>query len=492
MTFEDFRKIAQAGNIIPVYKKFNADFLTPVIAYLKLRSKGDLSFLLESAVKGEHLGRYSFIGQHPSRVLIAHQGKTILKEHSSNRETAKNFFDVLQEELNKYHGLCVDGLPIFTCGAVGYIGYDMIRAIEKLPEPTADLLGCDDAIMAYYDTLVAFDHLKNEIIIIANTTVNAHSDLARLYQDAQNRIAIILETLNRPFQPELQFAARLESEQSNFEKSRFEQCVQIAKDHIFAGDIFQLVLSQKFSLEYSGDSFQVYRALRNVNPSPYMFYLDFIEYQLIGSSPESVISAKGRELEIIPIAGTRRRGKNEEEDKALAKELLADSKEIAEHVMLVDLARNDMAKVSEFGSVKVHDFKTIEKYSHVMHIISRVHGQLKPGESAVTAFKAAFPAGTVSGAPKIRAMQIINELEPDKRGFYAGAVGYFDFNGNMDVAIAIRTMLAKDGKIFYQVGAGIVADSVPEKEYEETLHKGNALRKAIEQAAGGINDFIHR
>jgi anthranilate synthase component 1 len=492
MTIEKFKELAKPGYIVPVYRKINADFITPVMAYLKIRDLGTYSFLLESVEKGEQIGRYSFIGQNPYRVLVAEGHKTIIKDHSHNHLIDKDIFIVLKEELGKYQTISIDGLPQFSCGTVGFIGYEMIRCIEDLPEPKNDIVKADDAIMAFYDSLITFDHLRNEVILIANTFIDNDSDLSRLYQDAQNRLLILFEKLNRPLQTDLSFAANIDSEKSNFEKENFKKAVEKSKDYIFAGDIFQVVLSQKFQVEYSGDVFQVYRSLRNINPSPYMFYLDFIDYQLIGSSPESVISSRNRELEIIPIAGTRPRGQTPDEDDKYAESLLADSKETAEHVMLVDLARNDMGRVSEFGSVQVSDFKKIEKYSHVMHIISKVHGKLRDEKTSVEAFKSAFPAGTVSGAPKIRAMEIINKLEPDKRGFYAGATGYFNYSGNMDMAIAIRTMLAKEGKIFYQTGAGIVADSDPEKEYQETLNKGRALREAIDQATGGFHDFIHR
>jgi anthranilate synthase component 1 len=492
MTFEEFKKLAKPGYIVPVYQKINADFITPVMAYLKIRDIGTYSFLLESVEKGEQIGRYSFISQNPYRVLIADTNKTIVKEYSHNHLIEKDIFEVLKDDLGTYKNLSIDGLPQFSCGTVGFIGYEMIRCIENLPEPKKDIVNGDDAIMAFYDSLITFDHLRNEVILIASTFIDEDSNLSRLYQDAQNRLSTLFEKLNRPLETNLTFSADIESERSNFKKEDFKSAVEKSKEYIVAGDIFQVVLSQKFQIDYSGDIFQVYRALRTINPSPYMFYLDFIDYQIIGSSPESVISSKDRELEIIPIAGTRPRGENSQEDEAHVKSLLADPKETAEHVMLVDLARNDMGRISEYGSVKVSNFKTIEKYSHVMHIISRVHGKLKKDKTSVDAFRSAFPAGTVSGAPKIRAMEIIHELEPDKRGFYAGAIGYFNHGGNMDMAIAIRTMLAKDGKIFYQAGAGIVADSVPESEYQETLNKGRVLRKAIEQATGGFYDFIHR
>jgi anthranilate synthase component 1 len=492
MTFEEFKNLAKPGYIIPVYQKINADFITPVMAYLKIRDRGNYSFLLESVEKGEKLGRYSFIGQNPYRVLVAQGNNTIVKDFSHNHVISNDLFSILEEELGKYQNVSIDGLPQFSCGTVGFIGYEMIRCIEDLPEPKKDVIQNDDAVMAFYDSLITFDHLRNEVILIANTFVDKDSDLSRLYKDAKNRLLTLYEKLNRPAGTDLNFSAKIESEKSNFKKKDFENAVKKSKEHIFAGDIFQVVLSQKFQVDFSGDIFQVYRTLRNINPSPYMFYLDFIDYQIIGSSPESVISSKNNQLEIIPIAGTRPRGQNNETDDQHTESLLNDPKEIAEHVMLVDLARNDMGKVSDYGSVDVSDFKTIEKYSHVMHIISKVHGKLRSDKTSVDAFRSSFPAGTVSGAPKIRAMEIIHDLEPDKRGFYAGAIGYFDHSGNMDMAIAIRTMLAKDGKIFYQAGAGIVADSVPETEYQETLNKGRALRKAIEQATGGFDDFIHR
>lgn len=492
MTIDEFKSYAKPGHVVPVYKKINADFITPVMAYLKIRDRGNYSFLLESVEKGEQVGRYSFIGQKPYKVLVAEGDKTIVKDYSHNHIIRKDFFEVLKDELGKYQSVSIDGLPQFSCGTVGFVGYEMIRRIEDLPEPKKDVVKNDDAIMAFYDTLITFDHLRNEVILIANAFIDEDTDLSRLYQDAQNRLLILFEKLNSPLQIDLNFSADIKSEKSNFKKEDFKKAVQKSKEHIFAGDIFQVVLSQKFQVNYSGDIFQVYRALRTINPSPYMFYLDLIDYQIIGSSPESVISSKNRQLEIIPIAGTRPRGQDANEDEQNVNSLLKDPKEIAEHIMLVDLARNDMSKVSDYGTVNVSDFKTIEKYSHVMHIISKVHGKLRSDKTSVDAFRSAFPAGTVSGAPKIRAMEIIHKFEPDKRGFYAGAIGYFDYSGNMDMAIAIRTMLAKDAKIFYQAGAGIVADSIPEKEYQETLNKGFALRQAIEQATGGFYDFSHR
>jgi anthranilate synthase component 1 len=485
VTYNEFQKLARPGRIIPVFRRLNADFLTPIMAYIKLRSKEQYSFLLESVIKGQHLGRYSFIGNAPLDVTQFYLSTT---DQSNNGD----FFHQLQSQLHQYQSVTIEGLPRFTGGAVGYIGYDMIRQIEEIPYPDTDHIHIPDAVMAFYHDLIAFDHLKNQVILIVNTIMEEGSNPQILFEQANLRLDQLTERLNTPFHPNIQFSADLNKLQGNFSQEAFKKVVLKAKEHIFAGDIFQAVLSQRMEVPFAGDSFQVYRSLRNINPSPYLFFLDFIDYQLIGSSPEPLIRVENREAEIIPIAGTRPRGNSPEEDQALSESLLKDPKELAEHIMLVDLARNDMARVSEYGSVKVNDFRTIESYSHVMHIISRVNGKLRPQYDAIDAFKAAFPAGTVSGAPKIRAMEIINDLEKQKRGYYAGAIGYFDYSGNMDMCIAIRTLLAKDNKIYFQAGAGIVADSDPTSEYQETINKGNALKSAIEQAAGGIHDFIHR
>ncbi len=492
MTQEQFEALAKPGTIVPVFRKFNSDFITPVMAYLKIREAGTASFLLESVQKGENIGRYSFIGHSPFRTIKSTGGKTVIGDLRANRTLDENFFDVLKRELQNYRSVPVEGIPRFTCGAVGFIGYDMIRQIERIPESRRTPVDCDDASLAFYDNLIAIDHLKNEIILIANVFVDDDSHVPTLYRDAGHRLDTIIGKLNAPVTPKTEFHADEASFAANFTQEEFERAVVRAKEHIFAGDIFQVVLSQRFTIDYTGDVFQAYRSLRGINPSPYLFYLDFVDYQLVGSSPEPLIRLENNELEIIPIAGTRPRGATIEEDNRHAESLLADPKELAEHVMLVDLARNDMGRVSRHGSVRVLDFETVEKYSHVMHIISRVRGELKPHLTAVDAFRASFPAGTVSGAPKIRAMEIINDIEPDRRGFYAGSIGYFDYRNNMDMCITIRSMLAKDGKLHLQAGAGIVADSVPASEYQETLNKGMALRNAIKQASGGINDIIYR
>ena len=491
MKFDDFTKFAEPGKIVPVFRRRNADFITPVMAYLKLKDGRRPSFLLESVLKGEQLGRYSFIGINPFQNLTFRESNATVSGTNGRFRTNKRFFEVLKTELTKYRRVEIAALPCFTGGAVGFIGYDMVREIEKLTSPPPDSVGIDDAVLGFYDDLVAFDHLRNEVILIANIRIDPTTDLQAAFNAAEMRLNEMEERLNRPMPSPATFRCESDAFRSNFSEAAFGKAVCRAKDHIFAGDIFQAVISQRFRVPFAGEVFQVYRSLRNINPSPYLFFLDFIDYQLIGSSPEPLIRAEEGRMEIVPIAGTRPRGSSKEEDQANAESLLNDPKELAEHVMLVDLARNDIGKFSRHGSVRVTDFQTIERYSHVMHIISRVHGELAPGHTPVDAFQAAFPAGTVSGAPKIRAMEIIDELEPEKRGFYAGAVGYFDYGGNMDVCIAIRTLLAHKNTLYFQAGAGIVADSIPENEYVETLNKGMALKKAVEQAAEGVYDFVH-
>ncbi len=367
----------------------------------------------------------------------------------------------------------------------------MTREYEAFPPPKSDPIGTDNALMAFYKDLIAFDHLNNEVILIANVFVDNTHDLAALYEDARSRLKSMHDKIQTASELKTSFTAVQESLAANFKKEAFTRAVTRAKEYIYSGDIFQTVLSRRFHMDFSGDAFHIYRSLRNINPSPYLFYLDCGGYQIIGSSPEPLIRCQDHELEIIPIAGTRPRGQNRVDDEANSRDLLKDPKELAEHVMLVDLARNDMGRIAEYGSIRVEDFQTIERYSHVMHIISRVRGRLRHGFHAIDAFKAAFPAGTVSGAPKVRAMEIIHELEPEKRGIYSGAVGYFDYTGNSDTCIAIRTLIAKNNRLYIQAGAGIVADSIPEKEYEETGHKAEAMLKAIEKAGEGLHDFIH-
>jgi len=386
-----------------------------------------------------------------------------------------------------YHPVLHDDLPRFSGGAVGYLSYDVVRSFERIPEQLQQDIDLYDCSFMITDTLLAFDNLKKKIKVIFNLFLDGRQSLEEAYQEAQDKIKSIiarLQTQNPPSSVRSPFTPS--PLRSNFSKEDYMKVVERAKEYIRAGDIIQVVPSQRFSTEVHCEPFDIYRALRSVNPSPYLFYLKMNGIVLMGSSPEVMVRLEDKQIELRPIAGTRRRGKTKEEDLALEKDLLADEKEKAEHIMLVDLGRNDVGRVSEIGSVKVTELMTVERYSHVMHIVSNVQGELAPEKNAFDVFRATFPAGTVSGAPKIRAMEIIEELEPFRRGFYAGAVGYFSFLGNMDTCITIRSILIKDGKAYVQAGGGVVADSEPEKEYEETLHKAQAIFKAIELAEEGL------
>ena len=486
MDVSTFRSLARPGQRVPVYRRFSADFLTPVQAYLKLRSLHPCSFLLESVVRGEHQGRYSFLGVAPDHLL-----QTRLPAKGGKGRHFR-FFHRLRTLLGTNRSIRVPGLPPFTGGAVGMLGYDIVHELEDLPPSPADSLQMPDAVVGFFNRVVAFDHLKNEVLLMVSQPVGGVDSLTADYRQAQQVLDELENALRRPAPEPPYCEADLDRLQAVPDKSVFLAAVARAKDYIMSGDIFQVVLSRRFWLPYTGDAFAFYRALRNVNPSPYMFYLDFGGFQLIGSSPEALITIEGERAEIVPIAGTRPRGASDAEDAHLAEELRADEKERAEHVMLVDLARNDLSRVCLPGSVEVEDFQIVERYSHVMHLISRVHGRLQPGRTALDALMAAFPAGTVSGAPKIRAMEIIHELEPVKRSFYAGAVGYIDYTGNLDMCITIRSVLARHNQLVFQAGAGIVADSVPEREFEECTNKARALKQAVQLASEGIHDLVHR
>ena len=463
-----------------------ADLETPVSAYLKLRGE-EPSFLLESVEGGEHLGRYSFIGLHPSRILTAWRGRAELVEDGRLQRIPLEGRDVLDlvRALLQNGPAPLAGLPRFTGGAVGYLGYDVVRDIERLPATAAEVLGLPEAVLLFCDVVVILDHVKHRLWVVAQAPVRG--GVERAEAQARRRIDTVIERLRGPLPVEeaapgpAGMLAR-----SNFTKEQYESAVRRAKAHIAAGDIFQVVLAQRLARPTVAAPFAVYRALRRLNPSPYMFYLDLPEdLRLIGSSPEVLVRLEGRRAEVRPLAGTRSRGAEPAQDLALAEELLADSKERAEHVMLVDLARNDLGRVCRFGSVSVPVLMDVERYSHVMHIVSSVHGELAPGYDAIDLFRATFPAGTVSGAPKVRAMQIIEELEGTRRGPYAGAVGYFDYAGNMDLCIAIRTIVMHGQTAYLQAGAGIVADSDPAREYQETLNKLRAQEQAIEMAESG-------
>lgn len=498
MTDTDFQTLAEAQRragldrfVIPVYKRLSADLLTPVSAFLALREGSRYSFLLESVEGGEKLARYSFLGQNPYCIVKAHGSDVSIeatKNHPSSSFLApsSHIFAVLQHMLDRYEQVDVPGLPRLTSGAVGFLGYDAVRLLEHLPDNTDNDLHLPDAIWCFYDTVVAFDHVKHQLVLMASAFFEPDTDSQAAYDDAHARIDALETTLShaRVFSPE---PVVLDGETTaNFARDDFEAAVERAREYIYEGDIFQVVLSQRFATRFTGDRFNLYRALRQVNPSPYLFYLDFEEVTLIGSSPEVLVRAEQGRVELLPIAGTRPRGTTPDEDDALAEELLTDPKERAEHLMLVDLGRNDLGRVCRYNTVQVDRYAYIERYSHVMHIVSSVSGHLDEERGAMDVLAACFPAGTVSGAPKVRAMEIIDTLEPTRRGIYSGAVGYVDFSGNLDTCIAIRTMVVQGDTIYIQAGAGIVADSDPTREFEETENKARALKQAMLVAAEGL------
>ncbi|MCB8948742.1 MAG: anthranilate synthase component I [Ardenticatenaceae bacterium] len=497
-----FRELAAGpANLIPVYREFAADLETPVSVYLKLMDELGPSFLLESVEGGEQVGRYSFVGVAP-RGMISLNGRSVTIERSSTSQRSRtsdtrelndgeDVLHVLKEELGQFVHADLPGLPRFNGGAVGYLGYDVVRFFEKLPETAESILDLPDAVFLLADTLVVFDHARHRLLILANTHVNG--DVEAAYVEAIQRIERISERLLRPLPaiPRRRWRSDnknlAETLTSNMPQSRYEEMVRQAKEYIAAGDIFQVVLSQRFSRQTSAHPFAIYRALRMLNPSPYMFFFDFgPDMQVIGASPEMHVRLEDGIASVRPIAGTRPRGTTPAEDNALAEELLADPKERAEHVMLIDLGRNDIGRVSEYGTVNVSDLMVVERYSHVMHIVSHVEGQLREGMDAYDLMRATFPAGTVSGAPKVRAMEIIEELEGQRRGLYAGAAGYVSYDGSMDTCIAIRTMLMQGDEIHVQAGAGIVADSDPATEHQESVNKAKALFVAVDRAEDGL------
>ncbi len=496
MTFETFTDLVQTERdrgterfVVPVYERLSADLLTPVSAFLALRPGSTHSFLLESVEGGEKLARYSFLGKNPYRIVRAAGSDVAIEERDAPDPVDPDavegdIFAVMAQLMDRYEEVEVPGLPRLTGGAVGYLGYDNVRLVEHLPDAPPDDLGLPDAVWCFYDTVAAFDHVRHQLVLMASAFVDPGTDLRTAYDDARRRLRALEVDLTRPM-PARPNAVRLTSDAmaSNVERAAFEAAVETGKEHIYEGDIFQVVLSQRFEMPFEGDRFNLYRALRQVNPSPYLFYLDFDDFALVGSSPEVLVRAEGDRAEVLPIAGTRPRGTTEAEDEALADELLDDPKERAEHLMLVDLGRNDLGRVCRYDTVEVDRYAYIERYSHVMHIVSSVAGQLADEQGPMDVLAACFPAGTVSGAPKVRAMEIIDELEPTRRGIYAGAVGYVDFTGTLDTCIAIRTMVVRDGTIYVQAGAGIVADSDPATEYDETRNKAQALREAMLLAA---------
>ena len=483
--------MARHGNLIPVYREYLADTETPVSAYLKLRNDS-YSFLLESADGGKRWGRYSFIGCKPFVKVISRNGDMTVQcgDRMEAFHNVENPVDVLRRLSARFKPVTVDDLPPFQGGLVGYFNYDLIRKWERLPGVKPIEADLPESIFTACRHFIVFDHFSHMIKIVVFAHLEADSDPDQLYRQACRELTGVMEKLNEPLPGSSNnHSFSITELESNFEKAEFEAAVTKAKEHIMAGDVIQVVLSQKFSARATGEDLALYRNLRSVNPSPYMFYLNFGEIKLIGASPEILVRLTDGKIELRPIAGTRPRGVTPREDQQHEQDLLNDPKERAEHIMLVDLGRNDVGKVAASGSVTVPRLMEIERYSHVMHIVSRVEGQLKSGQDCFDLFMSAFPAGTVSGAPKIRAMQIISELEPESRGPYAGAVGYFGFNGNMDFCITIRTITIYKDQLSIQVGAGIVADSSPAGEYDETLRKAGAMFKAIERVKE--NDPAH-
>ena len=488
-SLEEFQEKAKSGNLIPVYKEILADLDTPVSAYMKIRG-GEYSFLLESIEGGEKWARYCFLGCDPS-VVVSTKGRkvTLIRNGKSEQWEIQSGspLSAVKEILARYQPVPSAGLPRFSGGAVGFVSYDMVRFFEDLPEQTVDDLDVPDSQFVITDTMLVFDNVSQTIKIVSNAFVEG-DDLTAVYENTISKILALEEKLKTPLArgsaPDEDGGAAL-SFDSNMKEEEHKQAVTRIKEYIMEGDVIQVVFSQRLKFSITRDSFDIYRALRTVNPSPYMYYLKFGELQVVGSSPEVLVRLEEGKVEVRPIAGTRKRGETEEEDLALEQDLLQDEKELAEHIMMVDLGRNDVGRVAEISTVEVDEQFTIERYSHVMHIVSNVKGILKKGLDCFDVLKAAFPAGTLSGAPKIRAMEIIDELEPTRRGLYGGAVGYISFNGNMDMAIAIRTLLVKGKTAYLGVGGGIVADSVPQTEFEETMNKGRALLKAIELAEKG-------
>ena len=484
-TFEEFKELAQRGTFVPVCKEMVADLLTPVSAFLKIAEHSDYAFLLESVEGGEHVGRYSFLGKDPFLILRSRAGKTIIDRAGETSESDKPFVATLRELMASFHSPFVPGLPRFTGGAVGYLGYDAAAWFEPVTLQAASEEQDEGGFMLF-DTVLAFDHVRHRILIIANARITGDEDLESLYQFACAKIEFVERELDRPLsKPHCPDKTPI-TVTSNVSQSQFEQMVRTAKEYIAAGDIYQVVLSQRFETGFDADPFTAYRALRHVNPSPYMYFIRMGDRSIVGSSPEMLVRVEGRRIETHPIAGTRPRGRTEEEDLRLAEELKRNEKERAEHVMLVDLGRNDIGRVSAYGTVKVPTYMTLERYSHVMHLVSIVEGKLADEYDRLDALVACFPAGTVSGAPKVRAMEIIAELENRRRGVYAGAVGYLDFAGNLDFCITIRTVLIEHGQAYVQAGAGIVADSNPAAEYEETRDKARAVIRALELAQEGL------
>jgi len=494
-SFAEFQRLARQGNVVPVYRTIVADLLSPVSAFLKLtfpsasRSRArPYHFLLESVEGGERIGRYTFFGVDPFQVVRCRAGRITVSHGARVEEQTGNIFDYLRQVGARYRPVAVAGLPPFAAGAVGYVAYEAVRQLERLPARVPPDVELDDAAFMYFSSLVALDHVQHRLFLIANVlTEEGPGSLRSKYDGAVRELERLDRALARPLRlPASPRPARRLRVRCNMTRERYEAMVERAKEYIRAGDIFQVVLSQRLEVPVRVPAFQVYRALRVVNPSPYMYFLRMDDATILGSSPEMLVKVAGPEVEYRPIAGTRPRGRTEEEERRLEEELKSDEKERAEHIMLVDLGRNDIGRVCAFSTVRPKELMFVERYSHVMHLVSWLQGRLRPDADSYAALAACFPAGTLSGAPKVRAMEIIDELEPTRRGLYGGAVLYLDFSGNLNSCIVIRTVLIKNQRAYLQAGAGIVADSVPALEYQESMNKAKAMLKAFEMAERGL------
>ncbi len=512
--YETFRRLASQGNLVPVCEVFQADLLTPVGAYLQLARNSRYACLLESVEGAEKIARYTFLGVDPAAIFRYKDGVATVEENGKTRRADQNPVDWIRTLLRRYRPVRLSELPPLFAGAIGYFGYEMVRLVERVPMTGKDDLGLDDAVLMFYPGLVVFDHAKHRVWVVRNVYTEEGGSLRTLYDAAVSEVRTTRRRLEAPLRSKrsgksvrARKAGRVDRRfpvdfgdvhrsldlpggregqlprvYSNMPKSQFTAAVQRSKRYIRAGDVFQVVPSQRFAVPTAADPFDIYRALRVANPSPYLFFLKLGDTAVAGSSPEMLVKVQGRDAFYRPIAGTRWRGRNEAEDQRMAEEMLADPKERAEHIMLVDLGRNDLGRVSEYGSVKVEELMFVERFSQVMHIVSRLKSRLRPDVDCLDALMACFPAGTLTGAPKVRAMEIINELEPTRRGVYSGAVLYLDFSGNLDSCIAIRTLVIRNGVAYFQAGCGVVADSIPRREYLETLNKARALVAALRMA----------
>jgi anthranilate synthase component 1 len=487
--YSTFRRLARRGNLVPVYESFTADLLTPVGAYLRVARGAKYSFLLESVEGGETIARYTFAGANPAEVFRSRGRRCVIEFAGGRTQTDEDPIKLLRKLMKRYEPVRVAGLPPFIGGAIGCFAYDMVRMIEKIPASGRDDLGLDDAVLMFYRGVVAFDHVRHRVWIIQNVFTSDEGSLRAKYDAAVREIERTRRALQAPLRAERRTRAKRRAKPlritSNFTRAQYLAAVRKAKAYIRAGDAFQIVPSQRFSAKTDADPFEIYRALRVINPSPYLYFLRLDDVSIVGSSPEMLVKVQGRDAFYRPIAGTQPRGRDENEDRAREAHLQADPKERAEHIMLVDLGRNDLGRVCEYGSVRVDRLMYVERYSHVMHLVSSLSGKLREGVDCFEALMACFPAGTLSGAPKVRAMEIIDELEPTRRGMYAGAILYLDFSGNLDSCIALRTLVAKNGRVYIQAGGGVVADSVPAREYQETVNKARAVVSAVEEAHGG-------